>query len=467
MIRLFYILLFLPFISIGQLLTTHPGADGFGKYATGGRDGTIIHVTNLNDSGTGSLRDALDQTYDRVIVFDIAGDIFPTTRYALSEAEGNVTIAGETAPSPGITIRGRDLNSSQFGGVLDIAASNVIIRYITIRDDNAEGVSTDAIRIRNDVSGLIEDVMIDHVTLSHGDDENLSIRDATNITVSNCLFSDVKGSGTMLYGSNNFNGSIVNNYYVLNGFRNAFIGFGTNNETSEYINNIVYGYQEGHVVVVGNVHDALGNIYKGLLSDYPNYPSMTWSLNATNNPSGTYTDGSFYFSDNILLNPGTYGLYNTNATTYNQSSRQITNSFIDTWLTAQGEIEEKVLPNAGNSIHQESYDLAKINHYYNDTGSFSFGTISAKSSNSKSGFDTDGDDMDDVAEIAIWGDITTTNSPWASTNGTNITTYDAWPNHDKTRFYYASDAGEAPVGGGSGVSSVSGKITGDAILIAN
>lgn len=429
-------------------LLAFPGAEGFGKYTTGGRGGVIYHVTNRNDSGPGSLRAGIDMTVPRVIVFDVGGDWFPVTSYRISESAGedDLTIAGETAPSPGVTIRGKNLNSSQYGGVIDISASNVIIRYITVRDLNDALVSTDCIRLKNDTSGLIEDIIIDHVSASHGDDETISMNDVTNSTISHCLLSDPRSVGSWLYGNQNFNNTYIYNYTAHSGFRNMIVGYGTNNETSEWINNIIYGYEEGHYVVYGNIHDALGNIYKGFSNNAPDYRTISWNRNDFNNPDGVITDGSFYFADNIGLNLS-LPLYNDFAITYNSATRQITNSLVTTWLTDQTDIENKVLAAPGNSIHQDSYDAAKIASYYSNTGDFNLDAIPNKTGTSKSaGFDSDNDDLDDVAEIAIWGDITTTNSAWAYTDGVNITGYDAWPNHDKMRWYYASD----PLTGGGG-----------------
>ena len=86
-----------------------PGAEGFGKYAVGGRNGSVYHVTNLNDSGAGSLRDAVSQP-NRIVVFDVAGVIKLQSRLVF---KNNLYVAGQTAPGEGITVYALSANASQ------------------------------------------------------------------------------------------------------------------------------------------------------------------------------------------------------------------------------------------------------------------------------------------------------------------------------------------------------------------
>ena len=96
-----------------------PGAEGHGRYVTGGRGGKIVHVTNLNDSGTGSFREAV-KSGNKIIVFDVAGVIALKSDLKFAD---NITILGQTAPSPGITLRYYTVQPG----------SNNIIRFIRIR----------------------------------------------------------------------------------------------------------------------------------------------------------------------------------------------------------------------------------------------------------------------------------------------------------------------------------------------
>ena len=156
-----------------------PGAEGFGAAATGGRGGQVYIVTNLNDSGTGSLRDALDHNTPRTIVFQVSGTIHLYSN--LNIQYPNVTIAGQTAPGDGICIA---------NGTLYAGYDNVIIRYIRCRlgdqwPDGTENGDDDATWGRYG-----DTIILDHVSASWSVDESLSYYANSNFTAQWCIISE-------------------------------------------------------------------------------------------------------------------------------------------------------------------------------------------------------------------------------------------------------------------------------------
>ncbi|MDJ0276375.1 pectate lyase [Sphingomonas sp. 2R-10] len=141
----------------GQVVA-FPGAEGAGRFAAGGRGGRVIRVTTLADAGPGSLRAAIDAAGPRTVVFDVAGTI--ALRSPLVVRNDRITIAGQTAPGDGITLRDQ---------TLQIAASDVIVRYIRSRLGAASKTQGDAIWISGGTR-----IILDHVSASWSVDETLS-----------------------------------------------------------------------------------------------------------------------------------------------------------------------------------------------------------------------------------------------------------------------------------------------------
>lgn len=135
-----------------------PGAEGAGRFSEGGRGGRVIAVTNLDDSGPGSLRAAVEADGPRNIVFRVSGTIALKTDLVVKE--GRVTIAGQTAPGDGITVRDH---------TLDIHANDVVIRYIRARLGHASGTQDDGLTITGG-----HRIILDHVSASWSVDETLS-----------------------------------------------------------------------------------------------------------------------------------------------------------------------------------------------------------------------------------------------------------------------------------------------------
>lgn len=150
-----------------------PGAEGHGRYATGGRDGTVVHVTNLNDSGTGSLRSAVSSK-NRIVVFDVAGEIALQSDLVIKD---NITIAGQTAPYPGITLRYFTVRPG----------ANNIIRFIRIRRGEEKDVNEGADALWQREKTLM---MLDHCSFSWSIDEVASFYDNNNFTMQWCTIGE-------------------------------------------------------------------------------------------------------------------------------------------------------------------------------------------------------------------------------------------------------------------------------------
>jgi hypothetical protein len=220
-------------------LAAFPGAEGAGMFALGGRGGDVYHVTNLNDSGEGSLRFGVDNASGpRTIVFDTGGTIELGSRIRIDSP--NITIAGQTAPGGGITLKGYHLE------IVD--TSDVIVRYLRVRPGDIHTAPNvyepDTLSIRGS-----NDVVVDHVSASWSTDENLSpTHNSDNVTVQWSMIAEALHNSNHSKGNHGY-GSLINggdysfhhNLYVHNRSRNPRPQQGGSNPTRlDFVNNVIY-----------------------------------------------------------------------------------------------------------------------------------------------------------------------------------------------------------------------------------
>ena len=211
-----------------------PGAEGHGRYVTGGRGGKVIHVTNLNDSGEGSLRAAVTQSGKKIVVFDVGGVIALKSDVKIS---ANTTIEGQTAPYPGITLR---YYTTHLNG------DNIIVRFIRFRRGQEKNVNDGADTFwGRQHTGII----IDHCSMSWSIDEVASFYDNNNFTLQWCMLGEALANAGHDKGAHSFGGiwggklaSFHHNYLGFmhnrtprfNGARYNWTGYSSNKLYSTY-----------------------------------------------------------------------------------------------------------------------------------------------------------------------------------------------------------------------------------------
>ncbi|HLM58273.1 MAG TPA: pectinesterase family protein [Pyrinomonadaceae bacterium] len=218
-----------------QPLAAFPGAEGAGANSKGGRGGDVYHVTNLNDSGAGSLREGIRTAAGpRTIVFDVAGTINLVTRLNINKSF--LTIAGQTAPGDGVTLAGHSAV---------ITGNNIVIRYLRFRmgDLNCPAVQDDAVWVDKST-----DVVLDHVSASWSVDETLSVTESNRVTVqwsfitesmkNSCHEKGAHGYGSLIrYGTGQV--TYHHNLYAHHDSRNPRVG---DNIGLDFVNNVIYDW---------------------------------------------------------------------------------------------------------------------------------------------------------------------------------------------------------------------------------
>jgi pectate lyase len=221
------------FSAYAQAVPAFPGAEGYGSVTRGGRGGQVIPVTNLNASGPGSLQAACEAEGPRIVVFKVAGRIDGD----VSIKNDFITIAGQTAPGDGITIKGQ----------LRIDANDVIVRYLRVRTDS----DADAVGGR-----YLKNIILDHVSASWSRDEVMSVYHGENVTIQWCMITEGCSDSHKFGGiwGNNYS-TYHHNLYAHNISRNPRFASGAG--FNDFRNNVIYNWQ--HQSVYGGEAHQVGN----------------------------------------------------------------------------------------------------------------------------------------------------------------------------------------------------------------
>ena len=395
-----------------------PGAEGGGMYVTGGRGGKVIHVTNTNDSGTGSLRAAIAEKGPRTIVFDVAGTI--DLQSALKVSEGDVTIAGQTAPGDGICLKNYNFR---------IHANNVIVRYIRCRMGDEKKTEDDAMNLYTGNNDL-HDVIIDHCSLSWSTDECGSFYGMTSFSLQWCILSEsllnsVHGKGKHGYGGiwGGTDASYHHNLLAHHYSRNPRLDHDyvstlkgpvnlVNNVIYNWGDNSTYGGESANDVGEFKKYNLINNYYKpGPATVSGKYRFIDPWTKACDNctkatGSSTIVPGHFYMNGNVFSTNDDWSADNWKGTTASDAVISViratsafkpsTGSHYLTIHTA-GDAYTSVLAYAGASLKRDAVD-ARVTKETKD------GTFTYKGSNGgDKGF------IDTQSDVGGWPNYTASN----------------------------------------------------------
>ncbi|VXC13811.1 MULTISPECIES: pectate lyase family protein [Chryseobacterium] len=377
-------------VSAQEKTLSFPDAEGFGRYTTGGRGGKVVFVTKISDDGSeGTLRYALEQKGPRYIVFKTAGTIYLES--PLKIKEGNVTIAGQTAPGDGITIA----NYETF-----VAADNVIIRFLRFRMGDQKKFEGDALGAR-----FIKDLIVDHCSMSWSTDETVSIYVNENTTLQWCVIAESLRNSAHQKGAHGYGGiaggkfaSFHHNMYSHHDSRNPRLGEYAGSkfaltDLTDFRNNVIYNW--GHNNVYGgegmNVN-MVNNYYK------PGPASMNKkrivAIDKNEKPETEVYNiwGKYYINGNVSEgNPEVTadnwnaGVFNQMKPSYNLTDADKNSIKINQPHDIQNNVKthsakeayEKILQIGGASLVRDAVDLRVLKEVKNGTFTYN-GSLGSK-----------------------------------------------------------------------------------------
>jgi hypothetical protein len=463
-----------------EALTSFPGAVGYGSHAIGGRKGTVYHVTNLDDSGTGSFRDAVSAS-NRIIVFDVSGYIALKTAVS---CKSNLTIAGQTAPGAGIGFKGGEISFA--------SQQNIICRHIRMvpGSETTDPVNDDALSLY-----LARNVIMDHCTFEFapwnnidGVSDNYAVYPVTGITLQNCIDANPTGQQFGAHCE-----SVISQWTF---YRNLFANSHNRNPLAkvndQFINNVEYNNEAGYTTHTSSKfnHDIVNNYFVWGPASGSDFPWFQMDANQ-----------SIYYSGNLCDNDKDGILNGTTTTPYWYSG---TGTILASpWSSITATIPTVDAPSAFRTVVSKAgtlplseLDLMIINQVKTlglGTSGYTAGTSGPVSglytSQTQTGLsnngygtilsgsketDTDNDGMPDYWEIATGSDVNVDDAMQISANGyALIENYINWlaDLHARTSINTSLDIDlSAYTGGFSSVSpvfSISGSINGNAILMAD
>lgn len=451
-----------------------PGAEGYARYITGGRGGTVYHVTSLADDGTaGTLRWAINKSGARTIIFDVSGTIHLTS--ALYISQSNVTIAGQTAPGDGICV-----TDYPFA----IKANNVIVRYLHIRLGNSN-VTVDGADGWDGFGGFDQsNIMIDHCSISWSIDECCSVLGNKTSTVQWCLISQSLQDAGHSKGSHGYGGnwggsgaSFHHNLMCHHESRVPRLGPRPTTQMDERMdmrNNVLYNWGGNGCYGGENMNvNIVNNYYK------PGPATLTRSTNiqqriaaigirtteyVTDNPAyapALHKWGKFYVTGNvnskydIVTNDNwSYGIYNQidasgNDGTYTAATKDTIKlsspiDFVHTTTHTAAQAYEKVVKYAGCCINRDWLDALMASDTQNGVATYTGGSgkFTGDNTNRPGIIDSQYDNKpaDASADWSPWPTLNSTTAP-ADTDGDGMP--DTWETSNGLNPNDASDGNTA------------------------
>lgn len=360
-----------------------PGAEGSGKYVSGGRGGRVIYVTNLEDNTSqGSLRYAINQSGPRIIMFKVSGTIKLKSKLSISQP--NVTVAGQTAPGDGITLRDYSV---------EIKTDNVILRFLRFRMGDKTAQEDDALWGRRHTN-----IIIDHCSLSWSTDECGSFYDNEKFTLQWSILSESLRNSVHDKGKHGYGGiwggrgvSFHHNLLANHDSRNPrFCGSRYSNKPDEELvdhrNNVIYNWGANSCYAAeGGRYNMVNNYYKAGPATSSSKKAriiQAWPDDGSNNqPKGTY--GTFYIDGNYMTASSSTTENNWNGVDMSSSFSTLAPGvtkddlksdtpypFVAVTTHTAETAYEKILEYCGASLARDSVDRRILKDVKNGTASF-------------------------------------------------------------------------------------------------